>query len=92
MDYIHEATTWGFPLRADIEIEELTILDIKELNDGSCNVNFEYLYNEDGFSKNDCTHILSGEVLINPHGIIIQKYLKETHRGVAAKKEFNLRF
>lgn len=91
LDFIHEETGWGRNLRPDIEIEELTIMEIKEFHDGSCNVSFEYMFNEDGFSKNDRSHILVGSVLIGPYGRLVEKQLKETHRGVAAKREFQPR-
>ena len=63
-------------------------MEIKEFSDGSCKVDFEYLFNEDGFAKNDRSHILVGNVLIGPTLKIIEKQLKETHRGVAATEVF----
>jgi hypothetical protein len=44
------------------------------------------MYNEDGFSKNDKTHILVGNVVISPTNKLLSTQLKETHRGVAATK------
>ncbi|MFW9922633.1 MAG: hypothetical protein ACFFDW_05000 [Candidatus Thorarchaeota archaeon] len=87
MDFIHDETGFGDPLRADMEIEELTIMEIKEEHDGSCAVSFEYMFNEDGFSKNDRTHIFVGSVLISPYGRLLQQQLKETHRGVSATRK-----
>jgi len=46
------------------------------------------MFNEDGFAKNDRTHILVGNVVISPTGKLLQKQLKETHRGVAAERVF----
>ncbi|MCF2144790.1 MAG: hypothetical protein K9W42_13925 [Candidatus Heimdallarchaeota archaeon] len=86
--YIHEETGWGQPLHPHYEIEELTILQLNEERDGTCTVSFEYMFNEDGFAKNDRTHILVGNVVISPTGKLLQKQLKETHRGVAAERTF----
>ena len=91
LKYIHDETGWANPLRPDIEIEELTIMEIKEQHDGSCTVDFEYMFNEDGFSKNDRTHILVGSVLVGPYGRLVQKQIKCTHRGVAAQRIYEPR-
>ncbi|HUU89346.1 MAG TPA: hypothetical protein VMX17_16550 [Candidatus Glassbacteria bacterium] len=88
LKYIHDETGWANPLRPDFEIEELTIMEIIEQHDGSCTVSFEYMFNEDGLSKNDRSHILVGSVLIGPFGRLIQKQLKATHKGVAAKLSY----
>ena len=88
LDFIHQETGWGNPLRPHIEIEELTIMEMKEGNDGSCSVSFEYLFNEDGFSRSDKSHILVGSVMISPTGKLIEKQLKETHRGISCGKVF----
>ena len=63
-------------------------MEISTDRDGSQEVSFEYMYNEDGFSRNDKSHILVGNILISPTGVIIKNYLKETHRGAAAQKRF----
>jgi hypothetical protein len=88
LDFIHEETGWGQPLQPHYEIEELTIMEMSEERDGTRTVSFEYLFNEDGFSKNDKTHILVGSVTISPTGKLLQKQLKETHCGVAAEKKY----
>ena len=88
LSYIHEETGWGNPLQSHYELEELTIMALVEERDGSRNVSFEYLFNEDGFSKNDKSHILVGNVIISPTGKLVYRQLKETHRGVAAQKLF----
>ena len=92
MRYIRDETGWGNPLKPECEIEELTVMEMKELHDGSISASFEYLFNEDGLSKNDRSHILVGSVLIGPYGRLIEKQLKETHRGVAAKRDFQPTF
>ena len=66
-------------------------MEMKEANDGSCSVSFEYLYNEDGFSRSDKSHILVGSVIIGPTGKLIEKQLKETHRGISCEKSFQPR-
>jgi len=63
-------------------------MELKELHDGSVSASFEYLFNEDGLSKNDKSHIIVGSVLISPFGRLIEKQMKETHRGVAATRDF----
>ena len=88
LGFIQQETGWGDPLKPHIEIEELTIMEMKEGNDGSCSVSFEYMFNEDGFSRTDKTHILVGSVMIGPTGKLIEKQLKETHRGISCNKVF----
>jgi hypothetical protein len=83
--FIHTETGWANPLDPRCEFEELTIMEIIEENDDSCVVSFEYLFDEDGFSQYDKTHLLVGSVKINPNGQIIHKQLKETHTGEAAE-------
>jgi len=63
-------------------------MEMKELHDGSISASFEYLFNEDGLSKNDKSHIIVGSVLIGPYGSLIEKQMKESHRGVAATRDF----
>ncbi|NHJ46998.1 MAG: hypothetical protein FK733_04340 [Asgard group archaeon] len=88
LDYIHEETGFANPLHPHYEIEELTILELRTERDGTQYVSFEYMFNEDGFSKNDKTHILVGNVVISPTGKILNTQLKETHRGVAATRVY----
>ena len=88
LDFIHEETGFGNPLQPHYEIEELTILELREERDGTRYVAFEYMFNEDGFSKNDKTHILVGNIVISPTGKILSTQLKETHRGVAATRSY----
>jgi hypothetical protein len=88
LDYIHEETGWGLPLQPHYELEELTIMEMVEERDGTRSVSFEYLFNEDGFSKNDKTHILMGSATIGPTGKLLQIQLKETHSGVAAERKY----
>ncbi|MGC9781360.1 MAG: hypothetical protein HZR80_19115 [Candidatus Heimdallarchaeota archaeon] len=63
-------------------------MEMIEDRDGTRTVSFEYMFNEDGFSKNDKTHILVGSAAIGPTGKLLQKQLKETHCGVAAEKKY----
>ena len=88
LEYIHEETGWGQPLQPHYELEELTIMEMVEERDGTRSVTFEYTFNEDGFTKNDKTHILVGNVTIGPTGKLLQKQLKETHSGVAAERTY----
>ncbi|NHJ39311.1 MAG: hypothetical protein FK731_04705 [Asgard group archaeon] len=64
----------------------MTILELHVERDGTRYVSFEYMFNEDGFSKNDKTHILVGNIVIGPTGKVLNSQLKETHRGVAATR------
>ncbi len=63
-------------------------MEMIEERDSTRSVSFEYMFNEDGFSKNDRTHILVGSVTISPTGKLLQKQLKETHTGVAAERKY----
>ncbi len=63
-------------------------MEMKELHDGSISASFEFLFNEDGLSKNDKSHIIVGSALISPYGRLIEKQMKETHRGVSATRDF----
>ncbi|MHA1186768.1 MAG: hypothetical protein ACTSSK_07830, partial [Candidatus Heimdallarchaeota archaeon] len=92
LEFIHQETGWGDPLIPHIEIEELTIMEMKEANDGSCSVSFEYMFNEDGFARSDKSHILCGSVMIGPTGKLIEKQLKETHRGISCEKNFQPKY
>ncbi len=67
-------------------------MEMKELHDGSISASFEYLFNEDGLSKNDKSHIIVGSVLIGPYGSLIEKQMKETHRGVAATRDLRVTY
>ena len=67
-------------------------MEMKELHDGTLSASIEYLFNEDGLSKNDKSHIIVGSALISPYGRLIEKQLKETHRGVSATREFRTKY
>jgi len=82
-DFIHSETGWGNPLRPYCEFEELTLGDIEQLLDDKIKVTFRYLFDEDGFSQYDMTHVLDGEVTIEVTGEITDFVLKEIHTGVA---------
>ncbi len=56
--------------------------------DGSVSVTFNYHFDEDGFSQYDKTHTFKGKVKLDSRGIIVEKALEETHRGVAAIKAY----
>lgn len=63
-------------------------MEMVEDRDGTRSISFEYMFNEDGFSKNDKSHILVGSATIGPTGKLLQKQLKESHCGVAAERKY----
>lgn len=83
LDFLHSETGWGNPLRPHCEFEELTLGTIEQLLDDKVKVTFRYLFDEDGFSQYDKTHVLDGEVTIEVSGEITEFVLKEIHTGVA---------
>ena len=86
LDKIHQKTGWGNPLRPNCEIEALTIKDIKENNDETQILNFKYIFDEDGFSQYDKTHVLKGIAVVTLKGAILKVELEEIHTGVATNK------
>ncbi len=83
LEDIHLKTGWGNPLRPHCEIEDLTIKDLKEKNKGTQILNFQYIFDEDGFSQYDKTHVLEGTAIITSKGTILKIELEEIHTGVA---------
>ena len=82
LEDIHLKTGWGNPLRPHCEIEDLTIKDLKEKNDETQIFNFQYIFDEDGFSQYDKTHILEGTAIITSKGTFLNINLEEIHTGV----------
>ena len=83
LESIHQKTGWGNPLRPYCEIEDLTIKDQIEKNDETQILNFQYIFDEDGFSQYDKTHVLEGTARISSRGTILKIELEEIHTGVA---------
>ncbi len=83
LDFLHSETGWGNPLRPNCEFEDLTLGEIERLHDDKIRVMFRYLFDEDGFSQYDKTHVLDGEVTIEVSGEINVFVLKEIHTGIA---------
>ncbi len=83
LDFLHSETGWGNPLRPYCQFEELTLGEIERLLDDRIRVTFRYLFDEDGFSQYDKTHVLDGDVTIEVSGEINEFDLREIHTGVA---------
>ncbi len=83
LENIHQKTGWGNPLRPNCEIEDLTVRDIKEKNEQIQILNFQYIFDEDGFSQYDKMHVLNGTARISSKGTILKIELEEIHTGVA---------
>jgi hypothetical protein len=83
LEIIHQKTGWGNPLRPNCEFEDLTIKDFKEKVDETQILNFQYIFDEDGFSQYDKTHVLKGTARISSRGTILKIELEEFHTGVA---------
>ena len=83
LERIHQKTGWGNPLRPHCEIEDLSIKDVTEKKDETQILNFQYIFDEDGFSQYDKTHVLKGIARISSRGTILKIELEEIHTGVA---------
>ena len=83
LEKIHQKAGWGNPLRPHCEIEDLTIKEKKEKNDETQILNFKYIFDEDGFSQYDKTHVLEGTATITSTGTFLRIELEEIHTGVA---------
>jgi hypothetical protein len=88
LEFLHEETGWGNPLKPHCEFEELNIQEMKEKPDGSYIINFKYNFDEDGFSQYDKTHLLKGLVEISSSGALIKKTLEQVHAGVATNRKY----
>jgi hypothetical protein len=88
LDIVHTETGWGQPLRPNCEFEELTIERVQQGSPGTLDIEFQYHFDEDGFSQYDKTHQLQGLVRTTGKDTVDLLKLEETHTGVAA----NLRY
>ena len=84
LEFVHTETGWGNPLRPHCEVEVLYLRETKELPVGNLKVEFQYNFDEDGWSQYDKTHVLKGMVIIDAEGKLIESTLKEIHTGIAA--------
>jgi len=82
MDLIHAKTGWGNPLRLNCEFENLYIRKIVNFPDGKRSVDFRYIFDEDGFSQYDKTHVFDGTFTIDIESTF-KIDMKEIHAGVA---------
>ena len=82
MELIHTKTGWGNPLRPHSECEDLYIRNIKNLPDEKQTVDFRYIFDEDGFSQYDKTHVFDGTLTIQIESIF-KIDMEEIHAGVA---------
>ncbi len=87
MELIHSKTGWGDPLRPHCEIEDLYIRNIQEGSDGKQIVNFRYIFDEDGFSQYDKTHVFDGSLTIES-GNLFKLEMEEVHAGVATNRRY----
>jgi len=55
--------------------------------DGSFHVSFRYVFDEDGFSQYDKTHVLDGIIVFSSNYDILSFSLEEVDTGVACNKE-----
>ena len=83
LENIHQKTGWGNPLRPHCEIENLTIKDIMKKTDTTQIIDFKYIFDEDGFSQYDKTHVFKGTAIVTLKGTILKVDLEEIHTGVA---------
>ena len=88
LELIHLKTGWGNPLRPNCECEDLCILNNKEHPIENQTVDFKYIFDEDGFSQYDKTHVFEG-VLTFKNGTFIIKDIEEVHAGIATNKIYN---
>lgn len=87
LELIHSKTGWGNPLKPHCEIEDLYIRNIQEYPDGKQFVDFRYIFDEDGFSQYDKTHVFDGNLTI-ASGNFIKIEMEEVHTGVAAIRRY----
>ena len=85
---IHAKTGWGNPLRPHCEIETLSIKNVIEGANRELIVDFRYIFDEDGFSQYDKTHVFDGYVTIDD-GNFIAMEIEEIHAGVATIRKYN---
>lgn len=82
LESLHEETGWGNPLRPHCECETLYVRNITELSDGAQIVDFRYIFDEDGFSQYDKTHVFEGTITITSESVIALE-MEQVHDGVA---------
>ncbi len=88
LELIHAKTGWGDPLQPGCEFEELTNLKITEKPDGTLEITFKYLFDEDGFSQYSKEHQFKGTLKIDDKENLIEFVLLETYVGEAANYEY----
>lgn len=88
MEIIHAKTGWGNPLRPHSECEDLHIKNIKNSPDGKQIIDFKYIFDEDGFSQYDKTHVFDGTLTII-NETILKIDMEEIHAGVATILRYN---
>ncbi len=87
LELIHSKTGWGNPLRPHCECEDLYIRNIQECPDGKQIATFRYIFDEDGFSQYDKTHVFDGSLTI-ASGNFIKIEMEEVHAGVATIRRY----
>ena len=83
LESLHEETGWGNPLRPHCECETIYIRNITELSDGTQIVDFRYIFDEDGWSQYDKTHVFDGTITLTS-GSVIDLEIEHIHGGIAA--------
>ncbi|MFW9923808.1 MAG: hypothetical protein ACFFDW_11035 [Candidatus Thorarchaeota archaeon] len=90
LEYVHNETGWGQPLRPRCEFEDIYVLEITSLENEHLAITFEYHFDEDGFSQYDKNHILNGKLILSMDFNILEAKLEEIHTGVACvEKPYN---
>ena len=87
LDFIHKETGWGDFLELYSEYEDLFFMEIKGQIDGSILVLFKYTFDEDGFSLNDKSHHLEGQLIFSKEREIVSSVLKETYTGQSSNMD-----
>ena len=87
LELIHSRTGWGNPLRPYCECEDLYIRNIEECPDRKQITTFRYIFDEDGFSQYDKTHVFDGSLTIVNENLFNLE-MEEIHAGVAAIRRY----
>lgn len=87
LELIHSKTGWGDPLRPHCECEDLYIRNIQDYPDGKHIVTFRYIFDEDGFSQYDKTHVFDGNLTITSENLF-KLEIEEIHAGVATIRRY----
>ncbi len=88
LELIHSKTGWGDPLRPHCECEDLYIRNIQECPNGKQIATFRYIFDEDGFSQYDKTHVFDGSLTIAGENLF-KLEMEEIHTGVASIRRYN---